>query len=133
LKLIFVVVSRAMSVLSLSRRESWWKDAQILMLRHQLAVAQRNQLRVHARLTWPDRAWLALLAGMRLIVTPGTIMRWHRVIIRRRWAWLSRQGRSGRPATHRNLRAVVLRLARENESWSYRGGVGSHPELFPGP
>jgi transposase len=84
---------------------------------------------VHARLTWPDRAWLALLAatlpierlaGMRLIVTPGTIVRWHRDIVRRRWARLSRQGRSGRPATHRNVRSVVLRLARENESWGYR-------------
>jgi putative transposase len=99
------------------------------MLRHQLAVAQQQRPRVHARLTWPDRAGLALLAGtlpierlarMRLIVTPGTIMRWHRDIVRRRWARLSRQGRSGRPATHRNIGSVVLRLARENESWGYR-------------
>jgi transposase len=129
LKLIFLVVSRAMSLIRLSRRESWWKDAEILMLRHQLAVAQRPRVRVHARLEWPDRAWLALLAGtlpierlagMRLIVTPGTIMRWHRDIVRRRWARLSRRGRSGRPATSRNVRSVVLRLARENESWGYR-------------
>ena len=129
LKLTFLIVSRAMSLLRLSRREAWWKDAEILMLRHQLAVAQRERPRVHARLTWPDRAWLALLAGtlpierlagMRLIVTPGTIVRWHRDIVRRRWARLSHQGRSGRPATHRNVRSVVLRLARENESWGYR-------------
>ena len=99
------------------------------MLRHQLAVALRERPRVHSRLTWPDRAWLALLAGtlpverlaaMRLIVTPGTILRWHRDIVRRRWARLSRRGRSGRPATHRKVRSVVLRLARENESWGYR-------------
>jgi putative transposase len=60
------------------------------MLRHQLAVAQRQRPRLHARLTWPDRAWLALLAGtlpagrlaaMRPIVTPGTIMRWHGDIV----------------------------------------------------
>jgi putative transposase len=57
------------------------------------------------------------LAAMRQIVTPGTILRWHRDIVRRRW---SRQGRSGRPATHRKVRSVVLRLARENESWGYR-------------
>jgi putative transposase len=129
LKLVFLVVSRAMSLFRLSHREPWWKDAEILMLRHQLAVAQRQRPRVHARLTWPDRAWLALLAGtlpterlagMRLIVTPGTIMRWHRDIVRRRWARLSRQGRSGRPAAHRSIRPVVLRLARENESWGYR-------------
>jgi transposase InsO family protein len=57
---------------------------------------------------------------MRLIVTPGTILRWHRGIVRRRWARLSRRGRSGRPPTPRNIRSVVLRLARENESWGYR-------------
>ena len=106
MKLIFLIVPRAVALLRLSRREAWWKDAEILMLRHQLAVAQRERPRVHARLTWPDRAWLALLAGtlpierlagMRLIVTPGTIVRWHRDIVRRRWARLSRQGRSGPP------------------------------------
>ena len=81
LKLIFLIVTRAVSLLGLSRREWWWKDAEILMLRHQLAVAERERPRAHSRLTWPDRAWLALLAGtvpaerlaaMRLIVTPGT-------------------------------------------------------------
>src|SRR6266567_394709 len=99
------------------------------MLRHQLAVAERERPKARARLTWPDRAWLALLAGtvaagslagMRLLVTPGTILRWHRDIVRRRWGRLSRRGRSGRPATHRKVRSVVLRLARENESWGYR-------------
>ena len=78
---------------------------------------------------WPDRAWLALLAGtlpvgrlaaMRLIVTPATILRWHRDIVRRRWARLSRRGRSGRPLVRRTVRSVVLQLARENESWGYR-------------
>jgi hypothetical protein len=62
LKLIFLVVSRVVSLLGLSQRESWWKDAEILMLRHQLAVAERERPRAHSRLTWPDRAWLALLA-----------------------------------------------------------------------
>jgi putative transposase len=135
LKLVFLIVVRAVSLLGLSRREEWWKDAEILMLRHQLAVAQRQQPRAHSRLTWPDRAWLALLAGtvpaerlaaMRLIVTPGTILRWHRDIVRRRWARRSRRGRSGRPATNRRVRSAVLRLARENESWGYRR---SHGEL----
>src|SRR5690242_6565883 len=63
LKLIFLVVTRAVSVLGLSRREAWWKDAEILMLRHQLAVALRERPRTHSRLTWPDRTWLASLAG----------------------------------------------------------------------
>jgi putative transposase len=95
LKLTFLVVSDVMSLLRLPRRESWWKDAEILMLRHQLAIAQRERPRVHARVTWPDRAWLALLAwtlaparlaATRLIVTPGTLLRWHRDIVRRRQA-----------------------------------------------
>ena len=78
LKLIFLVVSRVMSLLRLSPRESSWKDAQILRLRHTLAIAERDRPKARARLTWPDRAWLALLAGtvlggMRLLVTPGTI------------------------------------------------------------
>jgi len=129
LKLSFLVVTRAVSVLGLTRREAWWKDAEILMLRHQLAVAARERPRAYSRLTWPDRAWLALLAGtmpterltsMRLIVTPATILRWHRDIIRRRGARLSRRGHSGRPPVRRNVRSVVLRLARDNESWGYR-------------
>jgi putative transposase len=129
LKLIFLSVSRAVSLLTLSRRESWRKDAEILMLRHQLSVALRERPRAHSRLTWPDRAWLALLAGtlpverlaaMRLIVTPGTILRWHRGIVRRPWARRSRRGRSGRPPVRRKVQSAVLRLARENESWGYR-------------
>jgi hypothetical protein len=106
LKLIFLIVSRAVSLMGLSRRESWWKDAEILMLRHQLAVAERGRPGVRAQLTWPDRAWLALLAGtvpierlpaMRLIVTPGTILRWHRDIVRRRWASTGRTAPGTRP------------------------------------
>jgi len=86
--------------------ESWRKDAEILMLRHQLVVAEREHPRAHSRLTWPDRAWLTLLAGtlpigrlavMRLIVTPGTIPRWHRDIVRRRGrASRAREGPAGR-------------------------------------
>jgi len=60
------------------------------------------------------------LTAMRLIVTPATILRWHRNIVRRWWARLSRRGHSGRPPVRRNVRSVVLRLARENESWGYR-------------
>src|ERR1022692_4966002 len=136
LKLIFLIVTRSVSLLGLSRRDWWWKDAEIHMLRHQLAVAERERPRAHSRLTWPDRALLALLAGTlpidrlaatRLIVTPGTILRWHRDIVRRRWSRRSRQGRTGRPATHRKVRSVVLRLARENESWGTAASTASWP------
>jgi hypothetical protein len=57
--------------------------------------------------------------GLRLLVTPDTILRWHREIVRRRWAARSMRGKTGRPATRRNIRALVLRLARENPGWGY--------------
>jgi putative transposase len=53
--------------------------------------------------------------GLRVLVTPDTILRWRRDIVRRRWAARSmRRGRTGRPATRRNIKVLVLRLAREN-------------------
>src|SRR5580700_3334094 len=81
------------------------------------------------RLDWADRALLATLLavipkarrhGLRLLVTPDTILRWHRDIVRRRWAARSIRGKTGRPATRRNIKALVLRLARENTDWGYR-------------
>jgi putative transposase len=98
------------------------------MLRHQLAVLQRRQP-APPKLNWADRALLAALLGvipkarrqgLRLLVTPDTIVRWHRDIIRRRWAARSMRGRTGRPTTRRNIQALVRRLARENPGWGYR-------------
>jgi hypothetical protein len=63
LKLIFLAISSAMSLLRLSRREEWWKDAEILILRHQLAVALRERPRAVAGLTWPDQALSRLKIG----------------------------------------------------------------------
>ena len=57
---------------------------------------------------------------LRLLVTPDTIVRWYRDIVRRRWAARSMRGRTGRPATRRNIRALVRRLACENPEWGYR-------------
>src|ERR1019366_387812 len=57
---------------------------------------------------------------MRLLVTPDTILRWHRDIVRRRRAARSKRGKTGRPATRQTIRALVLRLARENPEWGYR-------------
>ena len=57
---------------------------------------------------------------LRLLVTPETIVRWHRDILRRRWAAKSMRGRTGLPATRRNIQALVRRLARENPEWGYR-------------
>ena len=88
----FLLITRAAAGLRLSRRDEAWKTAEILILRHQLTVLQRRQPR-RLQLNWADRALLAALLrvmpiachrGLRLLVTPGTILRWHRDIVRRR-------------------------------------------------
>src|SRR5450755_3967130 len=127
LRFVFLLITRLAAWLRLSRHEEAWKTAEILILRHQVAVLQRRQPR-RPKLTWADRALLAALLSvlpkarrhrLRLLVTPDTILRWHRDIIRRRWATRSTHGRSGRPATRRNIQALVRRLARENPEWGY--------------
>ena len=126
LRFAFLLVTRVAAWLRLSRREDAWKTAEILILRHQLAVLQRRQ-QGQVKLSWADRALLAALLsaipaarrqGLRLLVTPDTVLRWHRDIVRRRWAARSARGRTGRPATRRNIKALI-RLARENPNWGY--------------
>ena len=128
LRFVFLLIMRLAEWLRLSRCEEAWKTAEILILRHQLAVLQRRQLR-RPKLNWADRALLAALLGvipkarrqgLRLLVTPDTILRWHRDIVRRRWTARCMRGKTGRPATRRNIQALVLRLARENPEWGYR-------------
>jgi len=128
LRFAFLLITRVATWLRLSRREEAWQTAEILILRHQLAVLQRRQPR-RPHLTGADRALIAALLGvipktrrqgLRLLVTPDTIVRWHRDIVRRRQAARSKRGRTGRPATRRNIKALALRLARENTGWGYR-------------
>lgn len=132
LRFVFLLVGRLLDLARLSRRDTAWKDAEILLLRHQLAVVQR-QLgeRTRPKVSWADRALIVLLLGLiprtrhdrlRLIATPGTILRWRRDLLRRRWAAKSRP--KGRPAARRNIKALVLRLAKENEAWGYRRIAG---------
>jgi transposase len=128
LRFVFILATRLAAWLRLSRREEAWKTAEILILRHQLAVLQRRQPR-RPKLNWADRALLAALLGvipkgrrhgLRLLVTPDTILRWHRHIVRRRQAARSTRGKTGRPAARQTIRALVLRLARDNPDWGYR-------------
>jgi putative transposase len=128
LRFVFLLITRLTSWLRLSQREETRKTAEILILRHQLAVLQRQQPH-RPDLNWADRALLATMLavipkarrhGLRLLVTPDTIVRWHRDIVRRRWAARSIRGKTGRPATRRNIVVLVRRLARENPGWGYR-------------
>ena len=88
LRFVFLLITRTTSWLQLSRSEETWRIAEILILRHQLAVLQRRQPR-RPKLNWADRAPLATLLGtipkarrqgLRLLVTPDTMLRWHRDI-----------------------------------------------------
>jgi transposase len=103
------------------------QNVEILALRHQLAVRQRQVDR--PRLALPDRVFLAALLHrlprptlrqLHLIVSPDTVLRWHRDLLGRHHAGASRPNRPGRPRTLRSIRVLVLRLAKENASWGYR-------------
>src|ERR1039457_58858 len=128
LRFVFLLITRVATGLRLSRREEMWKTAEILILRHQIGVLQRRQPR-RPKLDWADRALLATLLGLipkarrqglGLLVTPDTIVRWHRDIVRRRWAARSMRGRTGRRSTRRTGKALGLVLARENPEWGHR-------------
>ena len=102
LRFVFRLMTRVAAGSRLSRREEMWKTAETLILRHQLSVLQRRQPQ-RPKLDWADRALLAALPGvmpkarrqgLRLLVTPDTIVRWHRDIVRRRWGARSMRGRT---------------------------------------
>lgn len=113
-------------LLPMSNRD---KDVEILALRHQIMVLQRQLGERKVRFEPSDRALLAallhrlpmdILRRVRLLVCPDTVLRWHRDLLARGHAAMSRPRRSGRPRTLRSIRALVLRLARENPAWGYR-------------
>lgn len=105
------------------------KDAEILVLRHQLSVLQRELGPDRVRFTPGDRALLAallhrlprdVLKRLHLVVRPDTVLRWHRDVVARRHARRSRPRHPGRPRTVRSIPVLVLRLVRENPGWEYR-------------
>ena len=123
LRLIYVTLSKLMSWMVLRARSDTAKEVEILVLRHQLAVLQRDAPR--PRMSWTDRALIAVLTRLLptprrlgLLVTPSTILRWHRQLVASRWT--TKPVRPGRPAVPAGLRALIVRLATENPTWGYR-------------
>jgi putative transposase len=122
LRLLYLLFCQVLRWLALLTRSSAAKDAELLMLRHEVAVLRRQVSR--PRVDWADRAVLAGLARLLprptrrgLFVRPETLLRWHQDLVRRRWSYPHQRGR---PATAAEIRALVLRLARENPAWGYR-------------
>src|SRR6476620_6157524 len=115
--------SKLLDWMVLRTRSDATKDIEILVLRHQLTVLQRRTPR--PRMSRTDRALIAALTRLLpvrrrlgLLVTPATILRWHRQLVARRWTTQPTQ--PGRPAIPAGLRALVIRLATENPTWGYR-------------
>ena len=127
LRLFYLALTGIVTFLRLLPMSSTDKNIEILTLRHQLAVLQRQASR--PRCTPADRAFLAallhqfprpMLRQLYLIVSPDTILRWHRTLLRCHHARRSRPQRPGRPRTVRSIRVLVLRMAHENPNWGYR-------------
>ena len=118
----YLAFSAVLRLLVSGRRSKFAKDVELLVLRHQLAVLVRQERR--PRLRPADRALLAALARLLpprrrhgLVVTPQTLLRWHRELVRRKWTHPRRS--PGRPPTESRVRELVLRFARENPGWGY--------------
>lgn len=121
LRMLYLIFIRLLGLILLLSRADRTRDVELLALRHENATLRR-QLGVRPRPPWPERAVLAALARhlpgrlrRHRPVTPGTLLSWHRRLIRR--TWRQKPARTGRPPIPEELTALILRLARENPTW----------------
>jgi len=121
LRLLYLIFRQVLGLVLLMGRTSAAKDVELLVLRHEVAVLRRTNPR--PRIDWADRAMFAALVERlpralrrRRLVTPNTILRWHRRLVRRRWTY---PNRTGRPPIDNVLADLVVRMARENPRWGY--------------
>ena len=132
LSFLYRLVRRVFEAVRVDRLDAAAKDAEILVLRHQLAVLRRQVVR--PRFTSSDRAFVALLAGLvprerwrSFLVTPQTILDWHRTLVKKSWTYPHR--RPGRPSLPDETVGLICRLAEENPRWGYLRIVGELKKL----
>jgi hypothetical protein len=122
----YVVLQRVLQLVSLLSRSPEFKELEIVVLRHQLAVLRRHVRRPALRRS--DRFFLAaasrVLPRVRwstFLVTPTTLLDWHRRLVASQWTYARR---SGRPRVGRDVRVLIARVAQENPRWGYQRIVG---------
>jgi putative transposase len=127
LRLVYLIFIRLLGIPALLLRSDISKEAEILVLRHQLAVLRRQIAR--PKPSWADRALISALARLLpkarrvgLLVTPRILLRWHADLVKRRWTY--KRKTPGRPPMRPTIHALVLRLAAENPTWGYRRIAG---------
>jgi hypothetical protein len=122
LRLLYLIFLQLLNLLLLLGRSSASKDVELLVLRHEVAVLRRTNPK--PRIDWADRAVFAALVRTlpkmlreHRLVTPGTILRWHRRLVAKKWTY---PNRVGRPPVDDSVGTLIERMARENSSWGYQ-------------